>query len=108
MPLPFTPAWRAMRQAKKQASANTPTPPIRMNPTIPKNPFASKTIWGAIIAAISLVGRIVGLDVPEQEITDTIDILSANWTTIADTISIVLVIWGRFTARQPLGIPAAG
>jgi hypothetical protein len=68
-----------------------------------KNPFESTTIWGAVVIAVGFVARKAGLEVSNDQLTGVINLLSANWTTISDTIGLLLVIWGRFKATQPLG-----
>lgn len=72
-----------------------------MNPDT-KNPFASKTIWGAILVVASLIGNAFGLDVPKDEISGLIDLISANWDTFTSIIGVVLTIWGRLTASKNL------
>jgi hypothetical protein len=103
-----TPLFPRLRRLFRRDEPQTDNPePVKedtaMNP-IPKNPFASKTIWGAIIGAAALLGRLVGVDVPIDEVQGVIDLLAANWTTIADTVALVLVIWGRVTAKQAIAL----
>ena len=73
-----------------------------MNPEI-KNPFASKTIWGSLLVVVSLLGRAFGIDVPKDEISGLIDLISANWDAFTSIIGVILTIWGRFTANKKIG-----
>ena len=73
-----------------------------MTPTI-KNPFASKTIWGAILVILGLLGRTFGFDVPKEEISGLFDAISANWENILQIVGAILTVWGRITASIPVG-----
>lgn len=75
-----------------------------MNSNEIKNPFASKTIWGALLVVAGLAGKAVGVDVPKDEISGVIDTLSANWEAIAQVIGVAMTVWGRFTASKKIGI----
>lgn len=58
-----------------------------------KHAVRSKTIWGAVImAAVSLVA-IGGVEITEQETQQIVESVTA-------LVGVVLVIWGRFSAKQ--------
>jgi hypothetical protein len=61
--------------------------------------YESKTIWGALITAGSLIGGIVFhktlLPGDQQQIVDII-------VGMISSASTILTIWGRFTASQPI------
>lgn len=68
-----------------------------------KNPFASKTVWGAILVVLGLLGRAFGVDVPKEEISGVIELLGANWENFTQLFGAILAIWGRITANKKLG-----
>jgi hypothetical protein len=61
--------------------------------------YASKTIWGALITAGSLIGGIVfHKTLPPGDQQQLVDII----TGMISSASTILTIWGRFTASQPI------
>ena len=91
------------RKLWRRRVANNPKPHVEtMTPDI-KNPFASKTIWGAILVVLGLIGRVAGFDVPKDEISGLVDLISANWDLFMQIIGAALAVWGRFTAKAKLG-----
>lgn len=73
-----------------------------------KNPFASKTIWGAVLVLLGFVGNIFGFDVPKDEISGLIDMLSSNWESISQLVGVALTVWGRITAKKSLSFSSEG
>ena len=64
-----------------------------------KSIFASKTFWGAIIAAISGLGGVVGINVTPDEQTVLVSALSA----LGMAVGTVLTIVGRMKADKKVG-----
>tara|TARA_Y100000310_G_scaffold258098_1_gene266380 strand:- start:694 stop:897 length:204 start_codon:yes stop_codon:yes gene_type:complete len=65
-----------------------------------RNLFASRTIWGAVVAGTGLVlntffgdGTFVGAE--QAKAIEGI-------TTLAEVVGLVLVVWGRIKAKGPL------
>ena len=66
----------------------------------------SKTIWGALIAALPTLAQSVGVDIGQGPVTlDTVNNLGdPQVSTILEAAGGVLVLWGRMTAKAALGL----
>lgn len=61
-----------------------------------KHPLASKTIWGAIITVLGMLGQQFGLELTGSETTE----LAGALATVGGA---VLAIYGRFKAKGKIG-----
>lgn len=60
----------------------------------------SKTIWGAIVMAIGGAAHLFGLPFTEADQQNLTQALGG----LADAVGLVLVVWGRVTAKGPIKI----
>lgn len=100
-------AYRARRHGKKRKissveSGGNSKEKKTMNDT--KNPFASKTIWGAIIVLLGLVGNLLGFDVPKDEVQGIITQLGAIWPELVQLAGLIWAVVGRFKADKKLSL----
>lgn len=61
--------------------------------------FASKTIWGGIIAGLGAIGSIFGFDFGAADQAAAIDAVY----NIMTAVGALLAIWGRVTATKTIG-----
>ena len=71
-----------------------------------KNPFASKTIWGLIIALVGIIANKFNVPVDKAELRGLLGFLEAHWEDILEVVGILLAAWGRFRAAFPLSFRA--
>ncbi len=64
-----------------------------------KSIFASKTFWGAIIAALSGLGGVVGINVSPEEQQVLVSAVSA----VGLAVGTVLTVIGRMKAEKKVG-----
>ncbi len=70
-----------------------------------KKPFyQSRTIIGAIIMLIALIGSLFQVDIAADELSTAEDHLGVAWEAIAAFVGFVLTVWGRIKARRSIGI----
>lgn len=63
-----------------------------------KSPFRSKTIWGAIILVLTIVLQGFGVEFAEGEVSHLSYL-------IGEIVGVLMVVWGRYTATQPIAKP---
>lgn len=64
-----------------------------------KSIFASKTIWGLIIAGLGFLAQLMGFTVTEAD-TTSLGTIVAN---LAEGIGMLIALWGRITATKTIG-----
>ena len=98
MPIPS----RLRNRLRRQKKSKVTNPKSEAMNTNIKNPFKSKTIWGAILVVVGLLGKLIGVDVPKAELVGVIDTLGNNWETLIQIGGSVLAVYGRFKAERQL------
>lgn len=63
----------------------------------------SKTILGAVLIALAMVAPVFGVDFK----ADDANVIMANLDTIAQSVGLLMVVWGRVTASLPVSISGA-
>lgn len=64
-----------------------------------KSLFASKTVWGLIIAALGFLAQLMGFTVTEADQTSLATIV-AN---LAEGVGMLIALWGRISATKTIG-----
>jgi len=64
----------------------------------------SKTIWGAIIAAAPGLSQAFGWDVSAGELAEAGSRMSAVLDSLQALVGVVLIVWGRNTARGTVAL----
>lgn len=59
------------------------------------------TYIGILISAAGAAGKLVGVDVPTDNINSMLDMLMANWDTIAQFGGLLIAAYGRLRASWP-------
>lgn len=73
--------------------------PIEPMETESKSIFTSKTFWGAIIAGLSTLAAIFGVDITGDQQATIVNGIAA----VGGAVGVVLTIYGRMTAKKPIG-----
>lgn len=92
------------RKRRKKISNPTTMP---VDPTSFKNPFQSKTIWGAIITTAAIIAPRLGLDVDASELKGIVAYCADNWDLWMSAVGTLLTVWGRITASKPISLKRA-
>lgn len=74
---------------------------------VPKSPFKSVTILGAILIAASTIAQALGVEFSMQDAQTITDKVLAVMDAGAELIGLVMVVWGRIRAKGPLQIGGA-
>lgn len=75
-----------------------------------QNWYTSKGIWGGILMVIAFILQLTGVaDITPSEQTALTDSLVNVAAVAAEVVGLILSIWGRITAKKPIGtgIPKA-
>jgi uncharacterized membrane protein len=68
-----------------------------------KNPFLSKTVWGAIFLLVSVVLlKFFGVELTSDEQAEGVRTFVNGAEAVSAVLGFILVIWGRLTAKKKL------
>lgn len=71
--------------------------------------YTSKGIWGGILMLVALILQVIGVaDITPDDQAALTDSLVNVSTIVAEVVGLVLSIWGRITARKPIGTGSSG
>lgn len=59
------------------------------------------TYIGILISAAGAAGKLMGVDVPTDQINSMLDMLVANWDTVAQFCGLLIAAYGRLRASWP-------
>ena len=75
----------------------------RTNAAATKPWYASKTVWGSLIGAASVIAGFFGVHTDPASQAMTVNGVTAAAAGIGGAVSTALTLYGRLTATKPIG-----
>jgi protein-S-isoprenylcysteine O-methyltransferase Ste14 len=70
--------------------------------------YLSKSFWGSVVLVITTILPMFGLNLEKALLDNLVDSVFNALIAIQAVVGLVLVVWGRLTAKQPVGLGVVG